>query len=466
MDTANLRAAGLRHRVSVVTRSQIRYGTVLIGTSELESPACGPWISMPGYEPFIALRHLRNRRTTFLSAITTIAIVGVFLGVMSLTSVVAVTGGFQRAFQERVLGVNSHILVIKYGLDFHDYREVQQKLEEIDGIKASSPFILHEMIATHDGESSGVLVKGIEPETLSRVSDLPDYTLEEGGVRDLGYERFPEDGDKETPNVLVGTTLAEKLGLTAEEQIQLTSPLKSLDPDKWSADTTRPANMQFDVSGLYRSGFHEYDSRLLLVDYHALQDFFDQGDVVTGIDLRVEDVFQVGALQEEIVRTIEAEDFRILDWRRLNENLFKSLRLQRAVLAVLFLFIVLVASFNIVCTLIMIVLDKKKDIAILKSMGATRWGIMKIFVFQGSMIGAIGTIAGMVGGLGVSLLIKTADFGLDPSIYMIDHLPVDIRPTEFAVVGVVAMLISLLATIGPSWWAAALSPVEGLRYEG
>lgn len=421
---------------------------------------------MSSYEPFIALRHLKNRRTKFLSAITTIAIIGVFLGVMALTSVVAVTGGFQRAFQERVLGVNSHILVIKYGLDFHDYRDVQKKLEGIEGVKASSPFILHEMIATHKGESSGVLVKGIEPETLSKVSDLPEYTLQENGVRNLAYERFPEDGETGTPKMLVGATLAEQLEIKKGETLQLTSPLKSLDRDKWSSDGNRPAHKNFKVSGLYRSGFHEYDSRLLLVDYHALQEFFGQGDVVTGIDLRVENVFEVGPIQDEIVERIDAEDYRIMDWRRLNENLFKSLRLQRAVLAVLFLFIVLVASFNIVCTLIMIVLDKKKDIAILKSMGATRWGVMKIFIYQGGMIGALGTLSGLVGGLVVCLIVKFTDFGLDPSIYMIDHLPVDIRPLEFGIVGGVALLISLLATIGPSWWAAALNPVDGLRYEG
>lgn len=421
---------------------------------------------MSSYEPFIALRHLKNRRTKFLSAITTIAILGVFLGVLALTSVVAVTGGFQRAFQDRVLGINSHVLVIKYGLDFHDYREVQKDLEGIDGVKASSPFILHEMIATHDKETSGILIKGVEPETLARVSDLPQYTEEEGVVRELRFDRFPADGEKQTPKILIGATLADKLGVEDGEMIQVTSPLKSLDPDRWSSDQTTPASQQFKVAGIYRSGFHEYDSRLVMTDYHALQDFFDQGDVVTGIDLRVTEVFNVAAIKEDITTLLEEEKYRILDWRELNHNLFTSLRLQRVVLAILFCFIVLVASFNIVCTLIMIVLDKKKDIAILKSMGASRGGIMKVFMYQGLMIGAIGTINGLIGGLFVCLLIKSMDFGLDPSIYMIDHLPVDIRASEFLVVGVVAMLICLLATIGPSWWASRLNPVDGLRYEG
>jgi lipoprotein-releasing system permease protein len=418
------------------------------------------------YESFIAFRHLKNRRTKFLSAITTIAILGVFLGVMALTSVVAVTGGFQRAFQQRVLGINSHILAIKYGLDFHDYREVQDRLGEIDGIKATSPFILHEMIATADGDTSGVLIKGIQPGTLSEVSDLPQYVRDEGAIERLEFERFPADGEKEQPTILVGTTLADKLEIEKGDELQVTSPLKNLDPDGWKAGETTPASQTFEVTGLYKSGFHEYDSRLVMVDYRALQDFFGQGDTVTGIDMRVHDVFNVDPLKDQIAERIDADEFRILDWRDLNHNLFTSLRLQRAVLAILFCFIVLVASFNIVCTLIMIVLDKRKDIAILKSMGATRGGIMRTFMLQGLLIGTIGTIAGIIGGLGISLTIKSLDFGLDPSIYMIDHLPVEIRPMEFLVVGVVAILIALAATVGPSLWAGRLNPVDGLRYDG
>ncbi len=418
------------------------------------------------YESFIAFRHLSDRRTTFLSAITTIAIVGVFLGVMALTSVVAITGGFQRAFQDRVLGINSHILAIRYGLDFHNYREMQSKLESVSGVEATSPFILHEMIASNEGNTSGVLVKGIEPGTLSEVSDLPKYAQQPGAVEELTYDRFPADGQKATPQLLIGDTFADDLDLETGDRLRVTSPLKNLDPGKWSSGEQKPAHQTFRVAGIYASGFHEYDSRLVLTDYRALQDFFGQGDVVTGIDVRVEEVFEVDRISASFEEILPTETFRILDWRELNHNLFTSLSLQRAVLSILFCFIVLVASFNIVCTLIMLVLDKKKDIAILKAMGATQWGIMKIFIYQGLMIGAIGTVTGLLGGLGIAWLVKMTSFGLDPSIYMIDHLPVDIRPLEFLAVGVVAMLICFLATLGPSYWASRLNPIEGLRYEG
>ena len=420
---------------------------------------------MSSYELFIALRHLKSRRQSFLSTITIIAILGVFLGVMALTSVVAVTGGFQDAFRERVLGVNSHILVIKYGIDFRDYRDVQEEIDDVAGVKATSPFILHEMIATNGRKTSGVLIKGIDPATLRDVSDLPKYTEQANVLDQLEFERFPEDGETVTPKILLGSTLAEKLGVKKGDTIRMTSPLESLDPDRWSAKGHSPSTNQFEVAGTYTSGFYEYDNRLVMVDYRALQDFFGQGDVVTGIDVRVEDVFAVDGISERIEKYLPEGRFRILTWKELNHNLFTSLGLQRLVLAVLFLFIVLVASFNIVATLIMIVLDKRKDISILKSMGATNWGVMKVFMLQGLMIGAVGTINGLLGGLAVCLIIKHTSFGLDPSIYMIDHLPVQIEALEFLAVGATAMFVTLLATVGPAWWAARLNPVEGLRYD-
>lgn len=417
------------------------------------------------YETFIAMRHLKSRRQSFLSTISVIAILGVFLGVMALTSVIAVTGGFQEAFRERVLGVNSHILVLKHGIDFRDYRDMQVKIEAVPGVTATSPFIFHEMIATHGNRSAGILIKGIEPKTIEAVSDLPRYTHEPGVVGTLEFDRFPADGKLGTPRVLLGSTLADKLQVKTGDRLQVTSPLESLDPNRWSSREHRPASRFFEIAGIYTSGFHEYDSRLVMVDYRALQDFFNQGDVVTGVDIRVDDVFAVGPIANTLRETLPVGRFRILDWRQLNHNLFTSLGLQRLVLAVLFLFIVLVASFNIVCTLIMIVLEKNKDIAILKSMGASNWGVMKTFVLQGVTIGFIGTFNGLIGGLAVCLFIKHTDFGLDPSIYMIDHLPVRIIAHEFLAVGLVAMLISLVATIGPAYWAARLNPVDGLRYD-
>ncbi len=425
------------------------------------------------YEGFVAGRHLRSNNESFLSTITSIAVLGVFLGVMALTSVITVTGGFEEAFRDRVLGVNSHVMVLKIGREFKDYKAVQDEIEQVPGVTATSPFIFHEMIATNSDKSAGVMIKGVEPDSMADVSDLAQYIRdvegESGGeevIKSLSYDRFPDNGIKQEPRVLIGGTLADKLSLKVGDSIRITSPLESVSAAGLSLGDVRvPSSRTFKIAGVYSSGFHDFDSRLLIADYRALQDFFRQGDGVTGIDVRVSDVFQVNQLGRDIERVIPTGRFRILNWQKLHHNLFTSLGLQRLVLAVLFCFIVLVASFNIACTLIMMVLDRQKDIAILKSMGASGGSVLKIFVIQGMTIGLIGTLSGLVGGWLVCLGIKYTDVGLDPSIYMIDHLPVRIVPVEFVAVGVLAMLICLLATLGPSLWAARLSPVDGLRYE-
>ncbi len=418
------------------------------------------------YERFIALRHLQSRERGFVSTITVIAILGVFLGVMALTSVIAVTGGFQDALQERVLGVNSHILVMEYGTNFRDYREVQEIVERHEQVEATSPFIYHEMIADHGNRSAGILVKGIEPSTAESVSDIPHYVEQEGALSKLEYDRFPEDGRRGVPTMLMGSPLADRLQIEPGDMVRVTSPLRGTEGGGWASGNHAPSTAMFKVVGTYRSGYHDYDDRMVLTDYRALQDVFDQGDVVTGVDVRVYDVFAVEQITAEIREMLDDRgQYRIMDWRQMNHNLFTSLALQRAVLAILFLFIVLVASFNIVCTLIMIVLEKNKEIAILKSMGATNWGVMKTFVYQGAVIGFIGTLNGLIGGLLVSLLIRHTNFGLDPEIYMIDHLPVRIDALEFGVVALVALLTCLVATVGPAWWASRMRPVEGLRYD-
>lgn len=419
---------------------------------------------MLSYERFVAARHLRTNGQSFLSTITIIAILGVFLGVMALTSVISVTGGFEEAFRERVLGINSHLLMIKYGSDFRDYREIQASIEGIEGIRATSPFVFHEMIATKGEHSSGILIKGVEPKTVATVSDLPKYILDKGALGALKFDRFPDDGKIGVPHVLIGATLAKKLKAKKGDTIRVTSPLEGLSQSSGPSGK-QPSSSAFVVAGVYASGFHEYDSRLVMTDYTALQHFFRQGDVVTGIDIRVDDVFDVARIGRELKETLPNGRFKVLDWRELNHNLFTSLGLQRLVLAVLFCFIVLVASFNIACTLIMMVLDKQKDVAIIKSMGASRRQIMSIFVIQGVSIGCVGTLSGILGGFVVCQAIKYSDFGLDPAIYMIDHLPVRMLLHEFVGVAALAMVISLLATLGPAWWASRLSPVDGLRYE-
>jgi lipoprotein-releasing system permease protein len=226
-----------------------------------------------------------------------------------------------------------------------------------------------------------------------------------------------------------------------------------------------PSNQSFRVVGVYRSGFYEYDNKLVMVDYRALQDFFHQGDVVTGLEIRVDDVFGTGDISQEIKHRLPPGRFRTLDWREINRNLFASLKLQEIALSIILIFIIVVASFNIVCTLIMLVLEKSKDIAILKSMGASNGGVMRVFIVQGMTIGTIGTALGLLVGFLTCWGLGSVDFGLDAKVYLIDRLPVKMQLWQFGAVALVSLLISFTATLYPSWYAARLPPVEGLRYD-
>ena len=442
------------------------------------------------YELLVGLRHLKSKQRSFISTITLISILGVLVGVATLTTVVSVTGGFQEAFREKVLGINSHILVMKYGINFREYRDIIDTVEAIEGVEAASPFIFHEMMISSDATHSRaiVLIKGIDPDRTDRVSDLPRY-VKEGSISDLRWdppkpsreeEPAPRDDDEppeedpakkppapdtaDLPGVILGRELANKLKTEVGDEIMMISPLRGLN-NTWAPVEMAPTSRRFRVAGVYRSGFHEYDTKLVMVDYRALQDFFNQGDVVTGIELRVEDVFAVGEITKEIKGLLPPGRFRTLDWREINRNLFTSLKLQKLVLAIILTFIVIVASFNIVSTLIMIVLDKGKEIAILKSMGASDFGVMQIFMFQGMVIGSIGTLLGLLGGFLCCLAIASTDLGMDPKVYLIDTLPVKMQPWEFMAIALLSLAISFSATLYPSWRAARLPPVEGLKYD-
>jgi lipoprotein-releasing system permease protein len=441
------------------------------------------------YEYFIGLRHLRSRARASLSTIALISILGVCLGVAALVAVVSVTGGFQETFRNKVLGVNSHVLVMSNSqLGIHEYRLLQSLIEaELpDDIAATSPFIFNEMMIASESNLSGILIKGVDPTSLERVSDLPTYLITDGSadakqrmIQSLAYERqavradasTPRPDAHTTPNMLMGKTLATKLKVKVGDIVQVVSPQHSLagDPILSSGISGGLTELKFRVSGLYDSGFHDYDSKLVVVHYAALQDFFGHKDNVTGIEIRLRDIFQSTVVRDHLRVLLESDrafkNYRIIDWKDLNRNLFTSLEIQKVVLTIIMTFIVIVASFNIVGTLIMLVIDKQKEIAILRSMGASDGGIMRVFIFQGLFIGAIGTLLGLALGYGLCQIIRWSDFGLDPKVYLIDALPVKVVPLELAIVGLSAVLISFFATLYPSWWATQLDPIEGLRYE-
>ena len=427
------------------------------------------------FEYFTGLRYLLNRARVSLSIISVISIFGVMLGVMALVSVVSVAGGFEDEFRDKVLGVNSHILVMTYKQDdFREYRDVQKTLENFSPeIIETAPFIFHEMMIAIGSKISGILIKGVEPETMMGVSDLAKYIQVPADdarrqiLEDLHFDR-QRDGD--VPPVIIGRVLAEKLKANIGDEVRVISPRRGIVGEhRYGPSQLEPTQKRFRIIALYDSGFYDYDNRLLICDYKALQDFFNLDDVVTGVEVRVKDINKTGILRDNVTPVLNdrpgIQRFKVIDWQDLNRNLFTSLHMQKITLSIIMLFIVIVASFNIVGTLIMMVLDKQRDISIMKSMGASDGMIMRMFIFQGMFIGGIGTVLGLVGSVVVCELIQAYDFDLDATVYLIHTLPVKLEASVFATVGLGALFISFLATLYPSWWATQLSPVEGLRYE-
>ncbi len=568
----------------------------------------------------IGRRYLRSKkRSRMVSVITFIAVAGVALGVAALLSVLAITSGFQQEFREKVLGVNAHVLVMKYGVDFDEYRDVIQRAEDMEEVAGVGPFLINEMMLAKGDRLAGVLVKGVDPERMPEVLDLPSQLTQgslrglrrdgarpparpsdgtgevseswewledltdgaseapeaeveeeeelplEGGLADdiemgspearelaaeLGIdesELFDENGrlraasrrraawdppegsepspaadlDGETdefqalpevdtvspedvedlladfepdeldiegddqweeelleddlelerqeelqdlPGIVVGKTLAQNIGIGVGDRVTLVSPLAGLDVSAFSPDAQTPRSRDFRVIAIFEAGFQEYDTRLVYTDLFEAQHFYGQGDAVTGVEIRLHDLER----SAEIARRLERElggPFHTLDWAELNRNLFTALEIQKVTLGLVIATIIFVAAFNVIATLIMIVLEKKREIAILKAMGATDWTVLNVFVIQGMVIGVIGTLIGLFIGGGLVAYLATFEFPLDPKVYLIDHLPVVFDGSELVITSLVAIAICTVATIAPSAWAARMLPVEGLRYE-
>lgn len=489
----------------------------------------------------IGSRYLRSKKRKTISVITIIAVAGVALGVAALLAVMSITSGFEREFRDKVLGVNAHVLVMKYGVDFDEYRDVLQRTDEMPEVAGAGPFLINEMMLARGDRLAGVLVKGIDPERVLSVLDLPGQLVEGNldGMRvasaepatgpDAGtegedwlqelveregfedeveeevapepeYEALPdvevaspedvqdllegfdpseldlpdtfveeEDGTApldvdSLPGLVVGKTLARDLHLSVGDHVRLVSPLSGLDVSLFAPEARTPKSADFRVIAIFEAGFQEYDSRLVYADLYEAQRMYGQGDVVTGVEMRLHDL----EAAPEMARRLERElggPFHTLDWAELNRNLFTALKIQKVTLGLVIATIIFVAAFNVVATLIMVVLEKKREIAILKAMGATDSTILGVFVVQGVVIGVIGTAIGLLLGGALVTYLSVFEFPLDPKVYLIDHLPVVVDGSEFVITALVALAICTLSTIAPSTWAARMLPVDGLRYE-
>ena len=406
------------------------------------------------------------------STFTAVSVLGVAIGVSIMIWVLSVTSGFQQEFRKKVLGVNAHILILKYGLDFSEYREVMKKAEAMPEVEAAAPFVFNEMMLAKGQRLSGVLVKGVDPVRVGRVLDLvghieKPHKVKPGHLPGLLLASTDAQG-KDTgklPGLIIGRVLARKLDARVGDVLRLISPLSGLDVAGWSASGELPRSRDFRVAGIFFSGFNEYDKRLVYVHMRDAQSFLDQGDIVTGVDLKIHDVFAARALARRIGRELGGSPYRAISWGQLNANLFRALALQKLFLMLVIGIIVVVAAFNVLAALYMLVIRKTREIAILKSQGIPAFGVTRIFMSAGIFVWVVGTSLGLTFGYLGGLVLRRYGFPLNPKVYHISELPVQLNPEEFVLTALFALLVCLLATLYPSIKASYLNPVEGLRYE-
>lgn len=526
-----------------------------------------------GFPLDLALRYMRSKKRAFISVGTAFAVIGVALGVAALATVVSVTGGFRDQFRDKVLGVNAHVLILKYSSDFREYRELMKKMRHVPGVVGVAPFVINPMMVTHGKRTAtGVLLKGVDPKLMPEVLDLPKH-LVEGSLQGLrlpgakpperrrgktlgtrgttgatpmkkssqsgskkvldeiekmieeaeaepdseivshasplsgeqaaepaepaepdyvlpknapvgdivpegGYaSKLPEedvlppevDPDpcldaqavKSLPGIVVGITLEKNLGLSLGDCVQVTSPTIGF---TYSGGAIRaPVAKQFRVIGVFDAGFDQYDSKLVYTDLYEAQAFYDTGDSVTGIEMKVDDIDRARDIALDIEDRLANGIYHTMDWEELNHGLFTALRIQQILMSLVLALIIVVAAFTVIATLIMVVLDKKREIAVLKAMGARNGALLRAFLYQGAIIGVIGAAIGLAAGFAVCRGLLDYAFPLDPKVYFISHLPVAVRPEQFALVGVFAIVVCLIATVWPALYAARLRPAEAFR---
>lgn len=426
------------------------------------------------YELLVGLRYLKaKRRQRTISLNTFISIAGITLGVAALIGTLGIMTGFKEDLQKKILGTTAHIIVQERGTnDMKAYADLVSQIEQVPGVAASAPFIFKQILVTSKTAVQGVVLRGIHPELEVRVTDLqanlkfgeldhldhpPDF-LPSSSPNHNGSETGTPSQRKKNPGIIVGKELSFRLGVFLGDSLNVVSPVGPM-----TSFTMTPKIRPFTVVGIFESGMFEYDSSLAYISLEEAQNFFGLDETVTGIQVKVDDVFRA----QDIAHRIEAAlgtGFMARDWMQLNRNLFSALKLEKTMMFLLLVLITLVASFNIVGTLTMIVNEKQREIAILKAMGATPRAIMRIFMLNGVVIGLVGTGIGIPLGYTFLYLIQNY-WTFDASVYYISRIPVHILPLDVILVGASAILISFAATLYPSWQAAKLDPVSALRYE-
>jgi len=448
---------------------------------------------------FVGARHIRAKKSGFLTVISILSIMGVGISSCSLSTVVSVMGGFSADLKRKILGNNAHIVVDTTAqTPFLAWGETIQQIQKVPGVVGATPVVSGEVMVYSSSNLAGVIVRGVDHETIGNVIDLPknievgkfDYLVhpeklqklppdEVIGIGPTG-ELYTKGADLTLlkddldplvaasldarlplrPGIILGRELAKTLRVYVGDEVTLVSPLGDLGPMG-----VMPRTKKFRVAAIFFSGMYEYDATHVYVQMSTAQDYFAVGNGISAIDVKVEDAERADQLTPAVTAAVGRSELRVRDWREMNKNLFSALKLERLATFIILSIAILVASFCIICTLLLMVTEKGKEIAILKALGASDGQILRTFVTEGVIIGAIGTVFGVATGLALCMGLTWFGLRLDPNVYYIDRLPIHVAGSDFLAVATAALVICTLATIYPAWAASKLRPVEGLRYE-
>ncbi len=411
------------------------------------------------YELWVGLRYTRaKRRNHFISFISLISMLGIGLGVAALIVVLSVMNGFHKELRTRILSVVSHVQVSGVGGELANWEDIQRQVMRHPHVVAAAPYVQAQGMLSIDQQVRGTVVRGIDPAVEDRVADIAKH-MKVGKLDDLVEGEF---------NMVLGVELARALNVGVGDKVTLIAPQGLVTPA-----AVLPRIKQFKVSGIFEIGMFEFDSGLALINIHDAQKLYRMGDRVTGVRLKVDDLFAAPRIARELLRYLDADAF-ISDWTMSHANFFRAVQIEKNMMFLILLLIVAVAAFNIVSTLVMAVTDKQADIAILRTLGASPGSIMQVFIVQGALIGLIGLAIGVAGGVALALNIETVVpflehlFGvqfLAKDVYYISDMPSDLQWRDVVIITAVSFSLTLLATLYPSWRASRTNPAEALRYE-
>lgn len=451
------------------------------------------------FTSFIAARHVRSQKSGFLTIISVLSICGVALSSCALSSVVSVMGGFSQDLKRKILGNNAHIVIdTTAATPFESYEATLMAVRKVPGVLGATPVVHGEVMCSSASNLAGVVVSGIDPTSINAVIELR-HNIEVGKIDYLehpeklvhlppnevigigpGGEQYYKGSElpalqddidpdvravivvtkPERPGIILGRELAKTLHVYVGDEVTLVSPLGDLGPMG-----IMPRTKRFRVAAIFYSGMYEYDAMSVYTMKDMAQEYFATGDKISAIDVKVEEAESADLVLPSVVSAVNRPELRIRDWREINKNLFSALKLERFATFIILSIAIMVASFCIVCTLLLMVTEKGKEIAILKAIGASDGAILRTFMIEGMIIGGIGTVFGVATGLATCTGLKWFGLRLDPEVYYIDKLPISVNGWDFLTVAAAALTICTLSTLYPAYAASRLRPVDGLRYE-